>query len=282
MALRYSNEHIDQAISKVRESTQVIPRVGIILGSGMSDLADQVDDRVSIPYSEIPHLQSAGAPGHAGSLVLGTIAGVPCVLMQGRLHLYEGHSPEAVAFPVRLMRKLGAKLLVATNAAGGVNRQYSVGDLVLVEDHINIAGMSGLDPTRGTVATHFGPRFTPLNRAYDPALLDILEKSATELKIKTHRGVYGFTCGPSFETPAEVRFLHTIGVDAVGMSTVPEVITARHSGMTVAVISAITNLAVHELDSSHITTEDEVFENAPAILKNVTRLVLSFVAAVGG
>jgi purine-nucleoside phosphorylase len=201
--------------------------------------------------------------------------------MEGRLHLYEGHHPERIAFPVRLMRLLGTEVFVATNAAGGINKKLDIGDLVLVEDHLSLAGMAGLDPTRGENASQFGPRFTSLNRAYEPKLIEIMERSAAELGIRVHRGVYGYACGPSLETPAEVRFLNMIGVDAVGMSTVPEVVTARHCGMKVAVISAITNMAIHDLTSCEVTTEEEVWKNAPAILKKVTPLLEMFIKKIG-
>ncbi len=275
---KYTESDFEEAVAYVRQLTSIIPRVAVVLGSGMSDLADIIAEKTTISYAEIPNLPSTSAPGHRGQLHIGTIAGVPCVVMQGRLHLYEGFMPEDVVFPIRLMRRLGAEILLATNAAGGVNKTYRVGDLVLVEDHINLAGFAGLDPMRGPNIDAFGSRFTPLNQAYEPRLLEMLEGAAAELEIKTHRGVYGFACGPCFETPAEVRFLHIIGVDAVGMSTVPEVLAARHCGMQVAVISAITNISVHESDSAQVTTEEEVWENVPAIMLEVAKLVESVIA----
>ncbi len=277
----YSSADYEEARAHIRTATPLVPRIGLVLGSGMSDAVELVTDRVTVSYADIPHLSDTSAPGHEGQLHLGNIAGVPCVVMQGRLHLYEGHHPERIAFPVRLMRCLGTEVFIGTNAAGGINKNLNVGDLVLVEDHLSLAGLAGLDPTRGENASRFGPRFTSLNRAYEPKLIEVMERSAVELGIRAQRGVYGFACGPSFETPAEVRFLSIIGVDAVGMSTVPEVITARHCGMKVAVISAITNMAIQDLTSRKVATEEEVWENAPAILKKVTPLLEMLIKEIG-
>lgn len=277
----YSSADYEEALAPIRSATQLVPRIGLVLGSGMSDIAELVSDRVTVSYADIPHLSHTSAPGHEGRLHLGNIAGVPCVVMEGRLHLYEGHHPERIAFPVRLMRRLGAEVFVATNAAGGINKNLDIGDLVLVEDHLSLAGMAGLDPTRGENASQFGPRFTSLNRAYEPKLIEVMERSAVELGIRASRGVYGFTCGPSLETPAEVRFLSMIGVDAVGMSTVPEVVAARHCGMEVAVISAITNIAVQDVTSCKVTTEEEVWENVPAILGKIARLLELLIKEIG-
>ncbi|MGI9201424.1 MAG: purine-nucleoside phosphorylase [Woeseiaceae bacterium] len=273
-----SEKALTAALDQIRIKTDMVPEIGIVLGSGMGDLIDMLEDRISIPYEEIPSFPRATAPSHRGQLHFGRIKEANCVIMQGRLHLYEGHSPQDVAFPIRLLHLLGTGILVATNAAGGVNKSYAVGDLVLVEDHIDIAGIAGMDPTRGANLDTLGPRFTPLNRAYHPEYLDLMESIAAELQINTHRGVYGFATGPSFETPAEIRFLSIIGVDAVGMSTVPEVIAARHCGMRVVVVSAITNVCIHDTASQQDTTEDEVYENAALLLKNVNRLLEHFVS----
>ena len=277
-----SDQAFLEALALIRSKTDLVPEVGIVLGSGMGDLIDMLEDRVSMPYADLPNFPRATAPSHRGQLHFGKIEDTTCVIMQGRLHLYEGHSPQDVVFPIRLLHLLGAKILIATNAAGGVNKNYAVGDLILIEDHINIAGIAGSDPTRGANMETLGPRFTPLNRAYDPVYVNLLESTAAELQIKVHRGVYGLACGPSFETPAEVRFLNMIGVDAVGMSTVPEVIAARHCGMRVAVVSAITNVSIHDTESQLDTTEDEVYENASLLLKNVSRLLRQFIVALPG
>jgi purine-nucleoside phosphorylase len=277
-----SEKALSAALDAVRQKTDMRPEVGIVLGSGMGDLIDMLAGRISIPYEEIPNFPRATAPSHRGQLHFGRINETNCVIMQGRLHLYEGHSPQDVVFPIRLLHLLGATTLVATNAAGGVNQNYSVGDLVLVEDHINIAGIAGMDPTRGANLDALGPRFTPLNRAYHPEYVDLMESIAAEMQINTHRGVYGFATGPSFETPAEVRFLSMIGADAVGMSTVPEVIAARHCGMRAAVVSAITNVSIHDTASQQDTTEDEVYENAALLLKNVSRLLEQFIGRLPG
>ena len=277
---KFSIHDYDTAVNFVRQAGHRKPKIGVILGSGMADIADEIVDKVSIPYSDIPNFPRTSAPGHKGTLHLGTLAGVDCVVMQGRFHLYEGFEPEDVVFPVRVIQRLGAGVLVATNAAGGVHPDSRVGDLVLVEDHINIAALAGLDPTRGENRSTFGSRFTPLNGAYDRVLLERLEAVSNELKLSSRRGVYGFACGPCFETPAEVRFMRMIGVDAVGMSTLPEVLAARHAGMRVAVISAITNVAIHDTSAEIETTEEEVWENAPAILADVSRLLLRFLPSI--
>ena len=268
-----------ESIAAIRSVTDLVPEVGIVLGSGMADIADLLQDKVSIAYEDVPNLPRTTAPSHRGQLHIGKLEGVTCAIMQGRLHTYEGYQPQDVVYPIRMLHSLGASCLFITNAAGGVNKNYAVGDLVLVEDHINIAGMAGMDPTRGANIDSLGPRFTPLNQAYDPDYLSFLEATARDLHITAHRGVYGLACGPSFETPAEIRFLNLIGVDAVGMSTVPEVIAARHCGMRVAAVSAITNVAIHDTDSQLVTTEEEVYENAPLVLKNIGRLLQTFIAS---
>ncbi len=278
MGTSFDND-LAESISSIRAASSLVPELAIVLGSGMADIADLMQDKVSIAYADIPNFPRTTSPSHRGQLHIGKLDGVSCAIMQGRVHLYEGYRPEEVVYPVRLLRSLGATNLFVTNAAGGVNPNYAVGDLVLVEDHINIAGMAGMDPTRGANIETLGGRFTPLNGAYDPAFVDCLESAASDLQIKTHRGVYGFACGPSFETPAEIRFLNLIGADAVGMSTVPEVIAARHSGMRVAAVSAITNVAIHETRSQSQTTEEEVYENAPLMLDNIGRLLRAFIAS---
>lgn len=220
------------------------PRVLVILGSGLGGLADEVAAVARIPYAEIPGWTAGSVAGHAGRLHCGTLAGVPLLMMQGRLHFYEGHSLAATTFPVRVARALGVETLIVTNAAGGLNPEYRPGDLMLIADHINLLGWGGANPLIGPNDESLGPRFLPMNPAYDPALLDLaLEAGATQTPA-LRRGVYIMIPGPNFETNAELRALRFLGGDAVGMSTVPEVLVARHGGMRVLGISCITNMAV--------------------------------------
>lgn len=216
------------------------PRVGIILGSGLGAFADTLQNATVIPYSQLPHFPQSSVSGHAGRLVLGTLDGMPVVAMQGRVHAYEGYSATQVAFPARVLCSLGIKTLVVTNAAGGINLQFHVGDLMVIKDHINLSGMN---PLMGPNDEQLGPRFPDLSHAYDLQLQERLTDTAAKLGIQLRQGVYAWLSGPSYETPAEIRMLRTLGADAVGMSTVPEVIVAAHMGVKVAGISCITNLA---------------------------------------
>jgi purine-nucleoside phosphorylase len=234
------------------------PRVGLILGSGLNALADQAQDALAIPYAQIPHFASPSVPGHVGRLLFGTLEEQPIVLMQGRVHYYEGASIQQVALPVRVMRLLGVEILVVTNAAGGINQSFRVGDLMLITDHINLVGMTGLNPLRGPNLEEFGPRFPDMTRAYDRELRTLALRVAHEQHIVLQQGIYVGLAGPSFETPAELRFLQAIGADAVGMSTVPEVTAARHAGMRVLGISGISNVAILDPNTEDTTTHEEV------------------------
>lgn len=267
---------IRQAVEVIRQRTTMAPRVGVILGSGLGRIAEEVAEPAIIPYTEIPHFAVSGAPSHKGQLCIGTLFGAAVVLMQGRIHLYEGYTPQQVTFPIRVMRELGVETLLVTNAAGGVNQSYQVGDLMMVEDHINLVGMSGLDPMRGPHVPEFGPRFTSLNGAYDPEYMQAIEDIAAHKQLNIRRGVYAFLAGPSFETPAEIRFLSNAGADAVGMSTVPEVMVARNAGISVLAISAITNMAIHETASVEETTEEEVWTNIEIAIPKLTMLIEGF------
>jgi purine-nucleoside phosphorylase len=247
------------------------PKVGIILGSGLGDFADALSDATVIPYSELPSFPLSGVPGHAGRLVLGKLNGESIVAMQGRVHFYEGYSPQDVAFPARVLCALGIKALVVTNAAGGINTGFQVGDLMAITDHLNL---SGYNPLVGPNDTKLGPRFPDMSHAYDPALLTLLEKAAAETKVALRKGIYCCLSGPSYETPAEIRMLRTLGADAVGMSTVPEVIAAAHMGVKVAGISCITNLAAGL--SKQPLSHDEVAETANRVRDVFTRLLERF------
>lgn len=246
-------EMIQEAADYVRSKVSETPRIGVILGSGLGDIAGRIENKTEIPYGQIPHFARSTAPGHKGQLVFGTLNGVTVLCMQGRLHFYEGHPMDAIIFPIRVMKLLGVQTLVVTNAAGGVNRGYQVGDLMLIQDHINFLGTN---PLIGPNMQEFGPRFCDMSYTYTPRLREIAKKTAARLNIPLQEGVYLACTGPSFETPAEIRAFRTLGADAVGMSTVPEVIAASHCGMEVLAFSLITNMAAGVLDQK--LTEEEV------------------------
>lgn len=231
---------LDAAVEFLRQRGFGRPKVALILGSGLGGLADSFEESVSADYAEIPGFPAATVPGHAGRLVWGKLRGVDAVAMQGRFHFYEGHSQRQIAFAVWTLRLLGAETLVVTNAAGGINPAFSVGDLMLITDHIN---MTGDNPLIGPNPERFGPRFPDMSRAYAPECRELAKKAAAGLDLKLQQGVYISVSGPCFETPAEIQSFRRLGADAVGMSTVPEVITAVHAGMKVLGISCITNMA---------------------------------------
>ncbi|MBN1486720.1 MAG: purine-nucleoside phosphorylase [Anaerolineae bacterium] len=230
-----------EAVAAIRQYTELEPKVGLILGSGLNALAESVEDAVIIPYDKIPNYPVSTVAGHQGRLVMGRLEGQPVIVMQGRAHYYEGYSIIQIGFPIRVMQVLGVETLVVTNAAGGLNMTYRPGDVMIIRDHINLMGMAGLNPLRGPNLEEFGPRFPGMNNAYDSQLRDVAQATALEAGIPYHQGVYICLAGPSFETLADVRFLRTIGADAVGMSTVPEVTVARHGGIQVLGISGISN-----------------------------------------
>lgn len=244
---------IDEAVAAIRERTSLEPHVGVVLGSGLGGFADRVEGQVTIPYGEIPGWPVATALGHAGSLVLGTFAGVPVAVMKGRAHLYEGHSAAKVAFGVRVLGRLGAATLVLTNACGGVREDLSPGDLVLVSDHLNLQGTS---PLVGPNDDALGPRFPDMSGAYDPMLRALTHTAAARIGQSLAEGVYAAWLGPAFETPAEIRMIRALGGDLVGMSTVPEVLAARHMGLRCLAISCVTNMAAgilpEPIDAEHV------------------------------
>jgi purine-nucleoside phosphorylase len=250
------------------------PEVGIILGSGLGDFADTLQDRVAIPYQELPHFPHSSVPGHAGRLVLGRLGGRTVVAMQGRVHAYEGYSNVQVAFPARVLCGLGIRTLVVTNAAGGIHPDLRPGDLMIISDHINLSGWNALT---GPNDDRLGPRFPDMSHAYHPELRKLLAKVAHEQGLQLREGVYAMVAGPSYETPAEIRMLRTVGADAVGMSTVPEVVAASHMGVRVAGISCITNLAagIGHQPLSH----EEVAETAGRVRNVFVRLLSGFLPA---
>lgn len=235
----------EEAAAFVRSRTKLRPKLAIVLGSGLGSFADQLTDAVRLPYAEIPHFPKPTAEGHAGQLVIGNVGHVPVVCMQGRVHFYEGYTMKDVVFPVRAFGRLGIKGLILTNAAGGVNESYKQGCLVVLKDHINLQGSS---PLMGPNDERFGPRFLDMTQAYFRPYRQIALEHGKRLGIDVYEGVYAAMFGPAYETPAEIRFLRTIGADVVGMSTVAEVIAARHLGMRVLAISCVTNMAAGILD----------------------------------
>ncbi len=266
---------IDAAAALIRQRLGFDPEVAIVLGSGLGGLADKIEQPVYLPYGEIPGFKASTAPGHAGRFVAGQLGGKAVICMQGRLHVYEGHTMQEIAFPVRVLKALGARALVLTNAAGGVNLNFSVGDLMLIEDHINFMGAN---PLTGPNDDSVGPRFCDMSTAYDPALRALLAQVAAEQGVALRTGVYLGYMGPSYETPAEIRAFRILGADAVGMSTVPEAIAAAHCGLPAVALSLITNMAAgiekKKLDG------DEVIEIANRRARVLERLVTGFVARV--
>ncbi len=231
---------LDDAVRRIRVETDLEPRVGVVLGSGLGGLADALENRVEIPYGEIPAWPVSTAVGHAGVLVLGEVDGAPIAVMRGRAHLYEGISADQAVFGVRVLGRLGVRTLVVTNAAGGINEAFRPGMLVLISDHVNLQGTS---PLVGANDEELGPRFPDMSDAYDPELRHLAHEAAGRLGIELPEGVYAAWLGPQFETPAEIRFMRAVGGDLAGMSTVPEVIAARHMGVRCLGISVVTNMA---------------------------------------
>ncbi len=235
----------ESAAAFVLSQTRLRPGIGLVLGSGLGAFADDLGDAVRIPYAEIPSFPRSTAIGHAGQLVIGKSGDVPVAVMQGRVHLYEGYSAAEVAFPARVLGRLGIRGLILTNAAGGINLEYGQGALVVLRDHINLQGQN---PLTGPNDERFGHRFPDMSYTYSKRLRAIALEEAARLSIAPHEGVYAALAGPSYETPAEIRFLRTIGADLVGMSTVPEAIAARHMGLDVLAISCVTNMAAGTTD----------------------------------
>ena len=256
-------EEIDRAADYIRQTTPLQPRLGLILGSGLGALAEGVEQAARLDGRDIPGWPAASIVGHAGRVHVGRLEGQPVMVMQGRAHFYEGHSMSRLGLPVRVMQRLGIEILIVTNAAGAVHPDYTPGELMLITDHLNLVGMAGQSPLRGPNLETFGPRFPDMSQAYDRSLLDLARQEARLLDLVLHEGIYACLAGPSFETPADLRFLRAAGVDAVGMSTVPEVTVARHGGTRVLGISGISNKA--NLDGATATTHEEVIEAGEVI-----------------
>ncbi|HEU5139574.1 MAG TPA: purine-nucleoside phosphorylase [Bacillales bacterium] len=275
---------MEQIVSKMKEAVQSIekqvdvkPEVGLILGSGLGDLADEIEGAVKIKYEDIPHFPVSTVAGHAGQLVIGRLNGIPVVAMQGRFHFYEGYSMQEVTFPVRVMHGIGIEKLVVTNACGGINAGFQAGDLMIIEDHLN---MTGTNPLIGPNDETSGPRFPDMSRAYNPELIRGTEKIADHLEIDVQKGVYAGISGPSFMTPAELKMLRTLGADAVGMSTVPEVIVANHAGVKVLGISCVTDMAIAE--ELEPLTHEQVVATADRTKPKFIKLVKEIVAGFKG
>lgn len=266
-------DKVAQATRCIKGKASISPEVGLILGSGLGVMADQLTDSVKVPYADIPNFPVSTVDGHAGNLVLGELSGCTIVAMQGRFHFYEGYALKEVTFPVRVMKALGAHTLIVTNAAGGINENWQSGDLMLIRDHINFTNQN---PLIGANEADWGPRFPDMSQAYDPDLRKLAHDVAKEQGIRLREGIYAGVTGPSYETPAEIRMLRTLGGDAVGMSTVSEVIVARHMAMKVLGISCVTNMAAGVLDQP--LSHEEVVETAARVRETFMTLVTGIVA----
>jgi purine-nucleoside phosphorylase len=266
-----SLEQIDEAAKAVQVRTSHRPRVALILGSGLNDLAESVQDADRISYGDLPHFPVSTVQGHAGRFVIGELEGKSVLVMQGRIHYYEGYTMGQVTLPVRVMQRLGIETLIVTNAAGGVHPDFVPGDVMLITDNLNLMGMSGQNPLMGPNLDEIGPRFPDMSQAYDRELCNLARKVARDAGITLREGVYVCLSGPSFESPADLRFLRMAGADAVGMSTVAEVIVARHGGMRALGFSGISNKA--NLDGSSVTTHEEVIEAGKVITPKIEKII---------
>lgn len=275
-------DQVVEATNAILAHSACKPEVALVLGSGLGDLAQELEDAVVIPYTEIPHFARSTVAGHVGRLLVGNLEGVPIVAMQGRFHLYEGYTPQVLTFPIRVMSLLGAHTLIVTNAAGGVNPAYHPGDFMLIHDHIAFPGLAGANALIGPNDERFGVRFPPLAKAYDKQLRTLAHSVAAGLpEITLHEGIYTMVAGPSFETEAELRFLRIIGTDAVGMSTVPEVVVARHMQMRVLGISLITNPATGiETDDVSTVNHTDVLAIADTVRPHFAKLVRGIVRSI--
>lgn len=266
-------QSMEAAKAFIQSRTTTEPQIGLILGSGLGELADEITNAVKIPYETIPHFPVSTVEGHAGQLVVGELNGKPVVAMQGRFHYYEGYSMQEVTFPVRVMKALGVKRLFVTNACGGMNPAFKPGDLMLIKDHLNL---TGANPLIGANEPTLGPRFPDMSRAYTPELLALVKETATSLGIEVQEGVYGGISGPNYMTPAELVMLRRLGADAVGMSTVPEAIVASHMAMQVIGISCVTDMAIGE--ELEPLTHEQVIEVANRTKPRFISLVKAVVA----
>ncbi len=264
-------EQFDEVAAAIRARTSYKPSVALILGSGLNGLADSVQKADVIPFGDLPHFPVSTVQGHAGRLVIGELEGQSVFVMQGRIHYYEGYSMNQVTLPIRVMQRLGIGSLIVTNAAGGVNPEFQPGDVMLITDNLNLMGMTGANPLFGPNIDELGTRFPDMSQAYDRPYQELSRRVARENNLTLREGIYAGLSGPSFESPADLRFLRMAGADSVGMSTVPEVIVARHGGMRVLGFSGISNKA--NLDGSTVTTHEEVMEAGRIITPKIETLV---------
>ncbi len=271
--------HFEAAAAAVTAATRHTPTVGLVLGSGLGPLADAVEDADVIGADAIPHWPRSTVEGHVGRLVIGQLDGQAVLVQQGRAHYYEGHSMDRLTLPIRVMQLLGVKTVILTNAAGAINPDYRPGDIMLIADHINFMGMAGVSPLRGPNDSTLGTRFPDMSQTYDRELRALARQVSAEVDVPLHEGVYVGLGGPSFETPADLRFLRLIGADAVGMSTVPEATAARHGGLRVLGFSGLSNAA--NLDGSTVTTHDEVLAAGKIMVPKLTAVIRGVLRRLG-
>ncbi len=278
--MNYTHEDYKRAVEVIRSHMSHTPRIGLVLGSGLGGLADELANAVTIPYDSIPGWPVSTVHGHGGKLVIGELEGKAVLCQQGRAHFYEGYSMSQVTFAIRVMHLLGIETVILTNAAGGLNPNFRAGDVMLITDHINLPGMTGQNPLMGPNDELFGPRFPSMTRAYDRELIqrtcDLTQNGVPAVRT----GVYIGLSGPTYETPAEIRMMRTLGADAVGMSTVHEVVVARHAGMRVLAFSGITNIAIDDPDTPAETNHEEVLEVGRIIVPKLTQLIKGVVKAL--
>lgn len=278
MEKQFSRQNYEDIAAFIAERTQHRPKVALVLGSGYNAFAEAIEDADVLPYGQIPNFARSTVEGHSGQLVFGTLNGHSVMVMQGRVHYYEGFSLEEVTLPIRVMRAFGIETLILSNAAGGLNPNFRPGDLMLIEDQINLLGMMGNNPLMGPNDPDLGARFPDMSTLYDRQLRELALDVAASLDQTLHRGVYVGLSGPAFETPAEVRFLRMMGGDSTGMSTTNEALVARHSGMRVLGFSGITNVAIDAIDSEKKTSHLEVLETGALLVPRLTAILRGILA----
>lgn len=278
--MQFTMSDYQSAVDVIRQRITMTPKIGLVLGSGLGGLANAVEDAVRIPYEDIPGWPASTVHGHSGQLVVGTLEGKPVIVQQGRAHFYEGYTAQQVTFPIRVMKLLGVETLILTNAAGGVNTAFVPGDIMLINDHINFIGMGGNNPLIGPNDENFGTRFPGMSQTYDRGLRQLTQEVARAQNIPLQEGVYVCISGPTFETPAEVRMIRTLGGDAVGMSTVHEVLVARHASMRVLAFSSITNAGIDVIDADADASHEEVLEVGKIIVPRLTALLQGVMKAL--
>lgn len=261
-------EKISETTEFIQHKAKTRPRVGIVLGTGLGGLSEEIEQETSIPYQEIPNFPVSTVSGHEGALIFGTLSGCPVVALHGRFHYYEGYDMQTLTFPIRVMKELGIEQLFLSNASGGVDPEFEIGDIMLIQDHINLLPSN---PLIGPNDERLGPRFLDMSQVYDPQLIAEAEGVADEAGIKVQKGVYAAISGPTFETPAEYRYIRRIGADAIGMSTIPEAITARHMGVRCFAVSVITDLGVE--GKIHEVSHEEVKKEAAKVEHRMTRII---------